>query len=376
PGLANLRRSGLNLPAPVLPPPTAAPQPVFSFDSQRAASGGAFTAPPPPRPSRAGRYLVLTIVAAAVIGGTVYWYQNANKPGQLQITTVPSDAVVAIDNVKVAEHSPASIDKAPGSYTLAVTKDGYVRSEQNVEVRAGQPTSLTVTLEPSPDTGFELTSDPPGGLVWLDGAPLSSPTGQARTDFRASRIPPGHHVVEIKGESRFQPWKQDIEIEAGAIRKIRASLIPIEGGGRVAHAEPKPEPKPEAKPEPKPEPVAEAKPAPEPKPEAKPEPKPEPAVHAGGKKKKGREVAAADEGRPAESSGGDCSITLGSRPWAEVWIDGKTTNRQTPFVDFKVACGKHKITFKRSDLQIDQTEAITVHPGEKFKQSYSLLGDE
>jgi hypothetical protein len=371
-GLAGLRRSGLNLPSPVLPPPTAAPQPVFSFDTS---SRGGFTAPPPPRPSRAGRYLVLTAVAAGVIGGTVYWYQNANKAGQLQVTTVPSDATVSIDNVKVADHSPASIEKAPGSYTLSITKDGYVRSDQNVEIRAGQPSALVVTLEPSPDTGFELLSDPPGGLVWLDGAPLSSPTGQARTDFRASRIPPGHHVLEIKGESRFQPWKQHIEIEAGSIRKLRATLIPIEGGTHVAaRTEPKPEPKPEPK--------AESKPEPKPEPTVVPPPvEPVAVAHPSAgttRRRKPREASGDDvvkDTKPVESSG-DCSITLGSRPWSEVWIDGKNTNRQTPFVDFKVACGKHKVTFKRADLQIDQPEVITVHPGEKFKQSYSLLGDE
>ena len=71
-------------------------------------------------------------------------------------------------------------------------------------------------------------------------------------------------------------------------------------------------------------------------------------------------------------AGGSCAITVGSRPWSEVWIDGKNTNRHTPLPDFKVSCGKHKLGFKRPDLQIDRTEMITVRPGEKFKQSYTL----
>ena len=44
------------------------------------------------------------------------------------------------------------------------------------------------------------------------------------------RIAPGHHVLEIKGENRFKPWRQDVEIEPGAIRKIHATLIPAVGG--------------------------------------------------------------------------------------------------------------------------------------------------
>ena len=400
PGLAGLRRSGFSLPAPTLPTPAPGqPKKIFSFDAPQAPFGaGSFAAPPAARPSRAGRTFGLLVVAAAIIGGTVYWYQNVNKPGRLQLATVPADATVLVDNAKVGDHSPLALEKTPGSYTLSVTKDGYVRSDQNIEIRAGQSVALNITLEPSPDTGFELSSDPPGGLVWLDGAPISGPNGQARTDFRAYRIPPGHHVLEIKGENRFRPWRQDIEVEPGSIRKIRATLLPSEGGGtrlasrevREAKSEPPPAavtPPPPPKVTPPPPPKVEPPPAAKVEPPPKVEPLPArtgPAIATGPKRKKAREAAvtaAEDPFRDApakaapEAASGDCSITIGSRPWAEVWIDGKNTNKHTPFADYKIACGKHKISFKRPDLQIDQTEAITVSPGEKFKQSYSLIND-
>ena len=70
-------------------------------------------------------------------------------------------------------------------------------------------------------------------------------------------------------------------------------------------------------------------------------------------------VAAADD----SGGGGDCSITINSIPWSEVWIDGKNTTKHTPVVDYKVPCGKHKLAFKRPDMQIDQTESINVRPG-------------
>jgi hypothetical protein len=145
----------------------------------------------------------------------------------------PTDATVLVDNVKVGDKSPVSIERPPGPYTLSVTRDGYARNDQNIELKAGQPLSLTVALEPSPDTGFELTSDPPGGLVWLDEAPVKEASGQqARTNFRASRISPGHHVLEIRGENRFKPWRQEVEIEPGAIRKIHALLGATRGWAR------------------------------------------------------------------------------------------------------------------------------------------------
>jgi hypothetical protein len=84
--------------------------------------------------------------------------------------------------------------------------------------------------------------------------------------------------------------------------------------------------------------------------------------------------------RPAiatdESGGGDCSITINSIPWSEVWIDGKNTTKHTPIVDYKLPCGKHKLAFKRSDMQIDQTESINVKPGQNFKQRYTLATDD
>src|SRR5581483_1874095 len=78
-----------------------------------------------------------------------------------------------------------------------------------------------------------------------------------------------------------------------------------------------------------------------------------------------------DSAGPA-AEGGDCSITIGSRPWSEVWIDGRNTTKHTPFADYKVPCGKHKLSFKRPDLQIDHSENISVRAGQKFKQSFTL----
>src|SRR4029079_6607463 len=93
-------------------------------------------------------------------------------------------------------------------------------------------------------------------------------------------------------------------------------------------------------------------------------------------------VAVAPKKRPPpvdpdeSASGCDCSITVNSVPWSEVWIDGKNTTKHTPVVDFKVPCGKHKLAFKRPAMQIDQTESITVKAGQAFKQRYTLANDD
>ncbi len=149
------------------------------------------------------------------------------RPGRIAVNVVPADATVMIDNVKVGERS-LTVERLPGVYTLSVTRDGYTREDRDIEVRRDHTVALNVTLEPSPDTGFELTSDPPGALVWLDGVPMrGAPGQQARANFRASRITPGHHVLEMRDGIRFKHWRQEFEVEAGTIRKIHATLVPL-----------------------------------------------------------------------------------------------------------------------------------------------------
>jgi eukaryotic-like serine/threonine-protein kinase len=442
PGRGGLRRSGLNLPPVTVsaPPQRRSPTPMsqppqrphFHAPAEAPFGAGSFDVAAPKRPARRGVYGLMAVAAVAVVA-MVYWYNSAIKPGRIELTTVPADATVLVDNVKVGDKSPLSVERPPGPYTLSVTRDGYARNDQNIELKAGQPLSLNVALEPSPDTGFELTSDPPGGLVWLDGAAVKESSGQqARTNFRASRISPGHHMLEIRGENRFKPWQQDVEIEPGAIRKIHATLIPAAGGpagkpapianagggpsGReLAMASPTTpvSPSPGATPQPQPQTPPGATASPRKPAGAVTPPAPTPpsggtsatvAPPAGGaiatpgagtttKRRRAREAPAGEEVEaggseeapaPRKTSlaseesggGGECSITVNSIPWSELWIDGKNTSKHTPVVDYKVPCGKHKLAFKRAELQIDQTESINVRPGQNFKQRYTLATED
>jgi hypothetical protein len=224
-------------------------------------------------------------------------------------------------------------------------------------------------------------------------------------------------VLEIRGD-KFKAWRQDVEIAPGDIRKIHAPLIPSVGGPAgskspvaigtappggakeqlVAAATAPPGGTP-----PTTTPPAVKPPAGGPANPANANPSGTGTAPAGGgiasapttpRRKRVREappsddtggeagsddapaprrtVAAADD----SGGGGDCSITINSIPWSEVWIDGKNTSKHTPVVDFKVPCGKHKLAFKRPDMQIDQTESINVRPGQNFKQRYTLATED
>jgi hypothetical protein len=97
------------------------------------------------------------------------------------------------------------------------------------------------------------------------------------------------------------------------------------------------------------------------------------AAHSAGGDDDVFEQEAKTGGAAPAAGGGDCVVTLGSKPWAEVWVDGKNTGKMTPLVDFKVSCGRHKITFKNPELKIERNENITVRAGEKFKKVVPLV---
>jgi hypothetical protein len=82
------------------------------------------------------------------------------------------------------------------------------------------------------------------------------------------------------------------------------------------------------------------------------------------------------EAQPSEAADAPkrCQITVGSYPWADLWIDGVATGLQTPVVSMPISCGRHRLEFKRRDLKVDQIESVTVNEGHELKRQVDLQG--
>jgi hypothetical protein len=345
------------------------------------------------RPSSRIKYYLLFLAFMALGSGGAYLYLT--RSGKMQIAVKPSDARVTVDGVGLHEGPPYVIERRPGIYHLAVGRDGYLSREQDVEIRTARVERVEIELEASPDTGFELTSQPPGGLVWLDGQAFAvNETGkQATTNFRASRITPGRHVLEIKGDPRFKDWRQEIYQEPGQTLKIQAmrESAGASASGRAGGASGARQPS---------APVA-SLPAPGAGPnavadnrgkssggsrrasrggarvEAVSDDSSADEKPAAGGKTRGKPAADEDiferEGRLGAGGGAECVATIGSKPWAEVAIDGKSTGKSTPLMDYSLACGKHRLTFTNPDLMIERNEVIILKPGQRFKKIFPLV---
>jgi hypothetical protein len=317
----------------------------------------------------------------------------------------------------ITSDPPFLLEKRPGVYRLSVSRPGYVTREQDVQIAAGQMGHLDLDLEPSSDTGFDLTSQPSGGLVWLDGQPLTVDEHgkQATTNFHASRIAPGPHVIEIKGNPHYRDWRQEFSQEPARTVRLHAELAPVGGATKpVAPSKTPVAPTVSTLPTPPPSPSAPLLGSSSKGQAAKPERHShrssrssssssgsssstsgskssaaassdedvfENLKSAMGEKKPKPKPSSGDlddifETRGKDDSGGSCVATISSKPWAEVSIDGKPTGKITPIVNYVMPCGKHRITFKNADLMIERNESVMLKAGQPFKKIFSLVDND
>jgi hypothetical protein len=162
--------------------------------------------------------------------GVSVWI-GTHRRARLDLTTEPADATVFIDGAEVGGHPRSLIRSKPGTHTLWVTMPGYAPSNQSIVLSPDYTLSLHVKLEGSAATGFQIFSEPGGMTVWLDGEQIMGPSGPALTNFRASKIPPGRHTLELKGpDGTHRYWRQAVLIEPDQITNIHAVMTPTDPG--------------------------------------------------------------------------------------------------------------------------------------------------
>src|SRR6185312_15389645 len=156
-------------------------------------------------------------ICVAAAGGVVYYN---SRPGTLFIASDPATNVqILLDNKRQAvDGTPATLKLEPGSYVLTVQREGYVPWNEQVEVKPGDTTRRRITLDPlASGTGFTLVSDPPGAQALLDGRALDG-----ITPLKVQSVMPGKHKIEVK--TATGSWAQDVNIEAGKMLDVRATI--------------------------------------------------------------------------------------------------------------------------------------------------------
>ena len=95
------------------------------------------------------KYLVYIIILLLIVTAVVLTIVNRNrsqKPQSVGITTMPSDSQIYINNIRY-NNSPSIIKLKPGKYSLYVTKENYLPTEQSIEIKANKTNTFNITLK-------------------------------------------------------------------------------------------------------------------------------------------------------------------------------------------------------------------------------------
>jgi TonB family protein len=140
--------------------------------------------------------------------------------GTIQVDSQPSGATITVDGQPRGVTPAYFYDVPYGAHEVKVELKGYVATTETVLLSADAPSpSLNLELSrTAPATGVaEISSDPPGATVRIDGAPVG------QTPYVDTRIRTGTHRVEVVKEG-FESWSGTVSVQAGKRARVEARL--------------------------------------------------------------------------------------------------------------------------------------------------------
>jgi len=167
----------------------------------------------------AGGVFVFLVLMALVIPRIIH----PPKPSHpvvmvpVHVRTVPPGAAILI-NDEVRGSSEVDVQLAPGTYTVTTQMDGYQPATSALEVRAGSPVSLDMTILPTPLT-FRMTTDVAGGKAWLDDRPAGDVNEGQLT---LSNLTPGPHKLRFSKDKQGASFA--FEVAQGALPVVSEKM--------------------------------------------------------------------------------------------------------------------------------------------------------
>ncbi|HEV8323208.1 MAG TPA: PEGA domain-containing protein [Myxococcota bacterium] len=140
--------------------------------------------------------------------------------GILKIFTNADPADVKVDGTPMGK-SPLEIPKvAAGSHFIEVSRAGYDRKEELVDLKSGE--SRVIKLEMSPTKlvkggTISVRAALPGASVYLDGGP------RGPAPMVADDVAPGKHIVTVRKDG-YKEWRMEVDVGVGTKHEFVAEL--------------------------------------------------------------------------------------------------------------------------------------------------------
>lgn len=171
----------------------------------------------------------VTVLSGQVVPVSFTLVPENNPPtGDIQVSSTPPGAVVYLDGNYKGFTPPNDhldiIDLAPGTYTLSLTKLGYLDYSTSVTLPPGKIIPVNATLVPSPVTPTvataEIVSTPSGAEVYINNAFLGI------TPFVSQNVTPGTYTIELRLQG-YTPFTTTGTVQAGQDVRVIAALTPV-----------------------------------------------------------------------------------------------------------------------------------------------------
>jgi len=341
------------------------------------ARGGSNTvdtmAPSDEQPSKLRGGLPWMMLAGVLAVGLALGVRAMMAPPALATVTLvtqPADAQVSVDGRPlVGQTSPFTIQGlAPESeHMLLVRAEGHAEHSSRFRVEPGETKALS-TVELTPvrvDTGFALTSQPEGAAVFVDGKPLDK-----TTPVRIADLEPGLHTVRLERGKGFLPWETQVAIAAGQVIDLSpAQLAPStavkdEASSSGARSDDARQERKARRAERRAERAA----AKEAAAEAKRADRAAKVASKAASKPAKLPVAA----KPAPVVAGGGTLRVNSRPWSQVFVDGKMVGN-TPQMAISLSPGSHKLKLVSPDLGLTKQMTVQIDKGKVTTKVVNLI---
>ena len=227
---------------------------------------------------------------------------EAANTGSLSVTVLPADAQLLLDGAQVKDSGDPQWNEprlmAAVEHTLTARREGYLEQSVPVTVQRGEQKVLTIRLKATA-SAITVLSSPPNAQVYVDGEKKGmTPAYLGSLDSAVD------HAISVEKKC-YRSWQIALPPGSGA-RQLAATLQPAAGACPGSHLERTGMPSPADLP---------------------------------------------DEAAASAILG---FLNLGSRPSAQVMIDGVDIGQTTPLLAWPLRSGPHRLKIVFSSSRVDQ----------------------
>lgn len=144
----------------------------------------------------------------------------STETGTLKVVSIVPEAAVFIDGQRVG-NVPQEKELPAGEHFVLVTKTGYRKFEQKVQLAAGK--TMTVNAELAEVGQIRVLSTPSGAQVMMDGEVIGN------TPYNNEEIAVGPHVIKLMLEGHYD-YEKEISVQGGQRTIVNSQLEEINMG--------------------------------------------------------------------------------------------------------------------------------------------------